>query len=254
MAQMHLVFDYTALGRWDEVMGILAEYPLPDEASPENLFRIIINAAGNFVRVHRGEVQEAERSCAAAEAVSDPADVQDRFHQNYSAALILRAQGRPEQALASAEAALESLESLGLRAVAPGLTTAIEAAIDLGRVDRAKELLAIGESAAPSGRNLTIRAHAFRFRARLAALAGDQAAADAGFREAEALFRGAPYPFWLSVVELEHEKRLVAVGRAREADGLLDDARETFVRLGAAPWISRADAIRVSVPSTVVPA
>ena len=255
MAQMHLVFDYTALGRWDEVMGILEEYPLPDEASPENQFPIFINAIGHFARVHRGELQEAERSRAAAEAIEDPADVQGRLHQHFSTAVIRLAQGRSEESLAAAEVALESLGPLGLRAVAPGLTAAMEAAFDFGRMGRVEELLAIGESAAPSERNLIVRAQALRFRGRLAARAGDRPAADAGFREAEALFRTAPYPFWLAVTQLEHAESLVAFERDAEAAPLFEEARATFLELGAEPWLRRAERGHMSeAPGTVVPA
>ncbi len=45
--------------------------------------------------------------------------------------------------------------------------------------------------------------------------------------------------FWLAVTLLEHGEWLVAQGRGPEAEAVLGEAREIFVRLRARPWLDR---------------
>jgi hypothetical protein len=66
-------------------------------------------------------------------------------------------------------------------------------------------------------------------------------AAEADFGEAERILREASLPFWLAVVQVEHaEARMIHGG---DAAGLAEEARETFARLRATPWLARAEAI-----------
>jgi hypothetical protein len=46
-------------------------------------------------------------------------------------------------------------------------------------------------------------------------------------------------PFYLAVVQLEHGEWLMARGRPDDAQPLLAEARETFERLEATPWVER---------------
>ena len=46
-------------------------------------------------------------------------------------------------------------------------------------------------------------------------------------------------PFWLAVTQLEHAELL---GGGEDAGRLLAEARETFERLEAVPWLERAGA------------
>ena len=59
--------------------------------------------------------------------------------------------------------------------------------------------------------------------------------------------------FWLAVTQLEHAEWLVGQDRGAEAERLLDEARETFERLEAAPWVRRLEAV-ASPERTEVPA
>ena len=49
--------------------------------------------------------------------------------------------------------------------------------------------------------------------------------------------------FDVAVIELEHGEWLTSIGREDEAEPLLDEARETFERLRAAPWLERVDRV-----------
>jgi hypothetical protein len=88
-----------------------------------------------------------------------------------------------------------------------------------------------------------LRAHAARFRARLAVSDGDNRKAEDAFAGAAATFREFGMPFLLAVTLTEHAEWLVAEGRAGEAEPKLDEASETFVRLETTPWLERVEAI-----------
>ena len=48
-------------------------------------------------------------------------------------------------------------------------------------------------------------------------------------------------PFLLAITLTEHAEWLTSVGRAQEAEPLLGEARETFERLEAKPWLARIE-------------
>ena len=84
-----------------------------------------------------------------------------------------------------------------------------------------------------------LRAHAARYRARLAAEDGETRKAEKGFGAAAATFREFGMPFLLAVTLLEQGEWLASDGRGAEAQPLLAEARETFQRLDATPWLER---------------
>jgi tetratricopeptide (TPR) repeat protein len=112
----------------------------------------------------------------------------------------------------------------------------MEAALALGDSDRAWELVRIIEALRPGDRPPLLEAHAHRARARL----DDD---EAGFDAAESDFRRLEMAFYLAVTLLEHGEWLAGHGREDEAESLLAEAREIFERLGARPWLERANSV-----------
>jgi len=55
-------------------------------------------------------------------------------------------------------------------------------------------------------------------------------------------FREFGMPFWLAVTLTEHGEWLLSEDRVAEAEPLLAEARETFERLQAKPWLERVEA------------
>jgi hypothetical protein len=74
-------------------------------------------------------------------------------------------------------------------------------------------------------------------------LAGDDPGADRHFTAAATQLRALELPFHLAVVQLEHGEWLTARGQPGDAQALLADARDTFERLQAQPWLDRVDAV-----------
>ena len=158
--------------------------------------------------------------------------------------------------MASAERSVSTMEKLGLPAVIWPLEIALECAFDLGRVDRVQQLLRVLEKAGPANVPPSGRAAAARFRARLAAAAGDHDVAIEWFGQAVSLYRTAGRPYPLAIALLDHAETVVAAGRTDEAGPLLDEARAIFQGLQAAPALGRLDAVAgaAAPSSTVVPA
>jgi tetratricopeptide (TPR) repeat protein len=120
--------------------------------------------------------------------------------------------------------------------------TAVEAALALGDLDKAKELLAVVEAIPAGSSPQFLQAQSSRFRARVAARQGDADEAERRFKRAAGLFRELALLFYLGVTQLEHGEWLAQQVRATEAEPLLAESREIFERLGAKPWLERMEA------------
>jgi tetratricopeptide (TPR) repeat protein len=225
------------LGRWSEALT-LGEQVQHVEASrwaKSELVGIV------RLRCEQGEVAEAERLFHEYEWArnAEQPDLLAIFLA--SEARLLRAQGKLAEALAAAELALVHRGELANTAtnIKANLVEAIEAAFDLGELNRAEELLSTIEGLPLGERTASLDAHAARFRARLDAAHGKDEAVDGSFRRGQAIFREFGVVFYLAVTELEHAEWLVSQARRDEAEPLVAEAREIFERLEAKPWLER---------------
>jgi len=173
------------------------------------------------------------------------ADVQERMQYACGKARVRLAQSRPAEALAAAEASMGAREAIGVssEAIKEAFAVAVEAAFELGDLDKAQELLAVVDALPPGRSPQFLQALAARFRATLAARRGDAEEVERLFKQAAGRFRELSVPFYLAVTALEHGEWLVAEGRADEADPLLAEGREIFERLGAQPWLERLERV-----------
>jgi hypothetical protein len=170
-------------------------------------------------------------------------DLQARGVARLAAAAFGRACGKHEDALVAAEEAFACLEGLAYQYVPMSIAAAGDAALALGSLERVEDILRQTAAFKPAQRTQSLQAHEARIVARLAAAHGDERA-DSHFRRAVARFREIGMRFWLAVTLLEHGEWLAGHGRAEEAESLLGEARETFERLRAAPWLERLDGVR----------
>jgi class 3 adenylate cyclase/tetratricopeptide (TPR) repeat protein len=225
------------VGRWDEALERGAEFQATDLAGVAYQLMHLI-----AVECLRGNAAQA-RARFDGQPVFEAEDMQTRSTYVVYEAMLLRAEGKPRAALETLERDLApSLHELGVRflTVKLMLVEALEAAFDLGDTAKVEELLESVERLRPGDRPPLLAAHAARFRARLAVAPED---AERGFRWAAELFDELGVVFWRAAAQLEHAEWLVKQDRAAEAQLLLDEATELFVRLEAAPWIERAQRV-----------
>jgi class 3 adenylate cyclase/predicted ATPase len=240
-------YSFCSLGEWDEVLAARAGLPAEDWSAARIAFGTILTS-GVLVKLNRGLVDDAERDVRAFGDLGDSADLQERAQHRFAEAAVLLARGDPARALAAAEDACATRDSNGItfESVKEAFLVAVEAALALGDVIKANELLA-GVEALPSGRcPQFLRAHVSRFRANL----GSERAEDL-FKGAAGLFRELALPFHLAVTQLEHGEWLASQARGEEGQSLLAEAREIFEQLEATPWIDRVHAVQAGNRSEI---
>jgi class 3 adenylate cyclase/tetratricopeptide (TPR) repeat protein len=240
-----MVYPSYALGRWDEVLAQSEQLPSKELSIGRTAFSQGYVACGTSIRVHRGEPEGAARRLTEFADLGGSADVQEQAEYGWAHATLLLETGRPAEALRAAETAIQAHEALSLNhlAVKEAMVVALEAALALDRPDRADELLAMIDEIPSARPSQFLRAHASRFRARLAAVRGGGDRIEADFKGAVGLFREMAIPFWMAVTLLEHGEWLAGQGRRQDAEPLFDEARDVFEGLKARPWLDRLDRI-----------
>jgi ATP/maltotriose-dependent transcriptional regulator MalT len=204
--------------------------------------------------VARGKVEEARRVLAIYERNRASADVTERAAFRAAEARVLLGEGMQRDAAAAAQSVLDAIDELGASdpSVKLAFPAALEAAFVVGDLERAEALVTQIETLPPGQLAPSLRAHAARFRGRLAASAGDARSADRAYSAAESIFREYTMPFPLAVTVVEHAEWLTSQGRTEEAQPFLNEARETFERLQATPWLERVEAAGASAPAETV--
>jgi len=218
------------LGRWDESLEAFAE--LPAEQLPSGHVLISPLTSVLLIRLYRGELEQARALLQIYARLESSVDLQERGCYAAAAASLAFAEGRFDDAHVWAHDAMTAQGVVGAwpQNVKLGLVAGIEAALALGRTERAEEFLATIERQPPGLRTPLMAAQARRFRGRMSG-------SEADFAAAERLLRELGIPFWLAVTQLEHAEALPGGdGRRQE---LLDEARATFAQLRATPWVER---------------
>ena len=138
-------------------------------------------------------------------------------------------------------------------AIKEAFVVAMEAALELGDLDKAGELLAIVDGLPPGRSPQFLPAQSARFRAQLAARRGDPEETERLFKQAAGRFRELSVPFYLAVTELENAEWLLAQERPHDAASLLAEAAEIFERLAARPWLERLAALSGQEVASLAP-
>jgi len=237
------------LGDWDEIVELGEELEREKDRAGANALALF--GALAEVGWRRGDTAEARRwRDALPPKLESSVSAQDRATAAVVNFFALMAEGRYGDALAQAEKLLDDPEI----AVQPlllefALVLALQAAGTLDDLDRVEELVERLESRKPGELSPWGRAQAALGRARVASKASDEPRAEAALKTAGAIFREYGFRFWLGVALLEQAEWLTDRGRTDEATALHAEAREIFERLGAQPWLERAE--RIGRPAQV---
>jgi class 3 adenylate cyclase/tetratricopeptide (TPR) repeat protein len=236
-----MIYALTMLGRWDESMARFAEIPEDLIGQDANLLSPLSGVLE--LQLHRGQVNEARDLLARYDELFERSegDIQTRGCIQAALAAVRLAEGNHKAALLVAEQAFATREALGVAAqnVKLGFLHALEAAHALGEHAKANGLLESVEALPLGLRPPLLEAIAHRFRAHFE---GDDPGAGRHYAAATAQLRAQELPFYLAVVQLEHGEWLIRQDCHKDAEPLLAEARETFDRLRATPWLQRLDA------------
>jgi class 3 adenylate cyclase/tetratricopeptide (TPR) repeat protein len=235
----------SVLGRWNEALDRAAELK-EMKASP---FARSELAETIPILCEQGRLDEAEAVLADNEWQREDEDAQLGSAYAVVEARFLRARNRPAEALAAAERGFLYRDALGAANMKRTYVQAIEAALELGDLSRAGELIAEIDALQPGERMPFLEAQRARLGARLAARSYDDDGVERAFLKAERIFADHDIVFDLAVARLEHAEWLNEHGRAEDAAPLLAQAVETFERLEAMPWLARVAAARAAAPA-----
>jgi class 3 adenylate cyclase/tetratricopeptide (TPR) repeat protein len=229
------------LGRWDEALAAAALIP---EDRLQEAVTLSLLASVTEIQIHRGNPAEARRVLSLYPETSS--DVQEMSSIVAARAAVLHGESRLEEALAAGLKSLDPIQgaeysNFSNQQVKQGFLHALEVALALGRREQADELLTRVEKLPRGFRPPYLEAQARRLRARLEVDETGYAAAATGFGELG-------MPFWVAVSRLEHAELLDA---GEESERLLADARETFQRLEAKPWLDRVDAAQAGARTRI---
>jgi tetratricopeptide (TPR) repeat protein len=227
------------LGRWDDMKAVTEEARQLGMDPFNRLFggELALLAA---VDVWRGDIAEARANLETLNFATEE-DVQLRVTWHGMNALVCRAEGKFQEAITSAELALEGRVELGVRAPSTkdGFVQLVEAALDTDDMGLAEKTLDLVRALGPGEVTPYMDAQFRRFEGRIAALQGGDPSP--GLREAIRIFKELAMPFWDAVASLEHAEWLLAQGRDGEAAPLIEQARATFAKLRATPWLERLE-------------
>ena len=237
--QIHIASHHWLVGEWDELFGMMNDAPSAEEepavrSGIEGIAYWAILAA-----IHRGEIDDAMRFFGVWDDYGDSADVQVRSIYDVLRATIANATGDHGAALQHARDAFDVAGALSTRhtSIKFAFIEAVEAGMALGDREAADRFLSIVEGWSPGSVTPFIRAMTDRFRARLDPDPPRRRDGSSGRRGcSESSERRST---WRAPSSNTGSGSLA--GRADDAEPLLAEARETFERLGANPWLDRLD-------------
>jgi tetratricopeptide (TPR) repeat protein len=243
IAAANLMQTWLDAGQWDDLQRLGAE--LLGQADDRPTAEILHFELG-IVAALRGDIDAARAHLARMAAWSDSQNNQLRWLHAACRATISVSAGEFADALDVVGRELEQIvktDGASSHASRVGFPAAIRAALLLGRLADAEELLSLLSELPPGQMPPYVRAQLSHSRGLVAAARGEAAAAESELRAAIDGFGSLGFPYWLASAQTELADLLVQDNRVSEARPLLDEARLAFGRLGAAPALERVEAI-----------
>jgi predicted ATPase/class 3 adenylate cyclase len=234
-----------ALGRWEEALA-RAEEGEQSLASPR-VRADVVNAAP--ILCERGDPDAAEALLGRHRWAREAEQAELAAFYAAAEARLLRAQGRPAEAITAAARPLNQLSQVGITSmpVKRALVEALDAALELDDLGKTDELLAVIDALQPGELTPWLEAQRVRIHARLDVRRGGDDHVEHRFRTATMLFDEGRFVFHRAVTQAEHAEWLTSRGRADEGEALRAAAHATFEQLGARPWLDRVEAALATV-------
>lgn len=229
------MYSQYVVGQWDEALARAEE--LVDAAVVFQSQVSMVDVV--YIPIARGDVGSARAWWGRLTAGIEPEDPQAIATSRTVEAVLLRAEGATREALAVAQAVFDGRDRSAIATVHSKLAAeeVLEAALALGERAKAKDVLTVLDGLRPGELTPLYRGLRARFSARLSE--GEEAWAH--FREAAQAYDALGAPFHRAVTQLEHAESLELIGPSAEGEALRAAARAVFERLGAKPWLERAD-------------
>ncbi|HWB66977.1 MAG TPA: adenylate/guanylate cyclase domain-containing protein [Mycobacteriales bacterium] len=222
-------------GDWDEI-------PAPDADRFHGVAQWeLLHVAPAYVCLFRGEDPTEHLRPLREYLAGDAIDV------SFVRSVFTRAHlehGELEAALAAATEPLAAdIAAGGLRSTVRDLKVALEASVQLGRLDETDRLITLLAERPIGHLPPSLRAELHHYRARLSAARGRHDDCEPDFTAAAAIFERLGRPFQLAEIRLSYAAWLAERGRTADARDQALAAEERFVALRAKPAGDRARAL-----------
>jgi tetratricopeptide (TPR) repeat protein len=252
LAAANLMYILIMAGRFGETRQLGAELLQSDENERPGSKYIVSRLA--LLEAMQGNVAAARGYLAACAGWKHADDVQDRTGYAAAAAAVSLAAGDARQALDTGNEVIEEVMS-GAIGVAHESTrlafpVALTAAVEVGDLERADELLELMASRATGEVPPFLRGQVRRGRALVALARDEDDNVEANFIAAETTFRELGYRYWTALLQLERAEWLGRTERLEESASLGRDAATTLETLDVPPLLARTQAL--SRPPAVV--
>jgi tetratricopeptide (TPR) repeat protein len=234
------------MGQWD-ALPKLAPDGFPAEGARDELTRMGYMYPLARVQAGRGDKEAVARTLELAESLTGSKNVEWAAAPLAAKAIGLRFLGRLEEALESALPVATGPRQIANEDRREAYLEAGLAALELGNEKLVEELINFVAELPPALRSPLLRSSAARFEGLLAARRGDMKSADERLATAARELEEIEAPFNVAQILLDHAELLSGERREDEAAPLLAQARAIFERLGARPWLERADALQPAV-------
>jgi class 3 adenylate cyclase/predicted ATPase len=239
IAMGNLMTVYLLTGRWDEVEHVEQSRTGARDGVPNEELLEFVKV---FFHVWRGSANEARESLAALSPWEGIDDIEFRTMQESAVASVALMEGRVAEALAAGVPTLrEAIGSMTAAndAVRYAWADLTHAAIDLGHLDHARQLISLLAELPPGRIPPYLRAELLRAQAQLASAEERQDQVESELLRALDSFRSLGYPYRAALSQVDLAEWLIGQGRPDEADGLLEETMVAFSSLGARPALDR---------------
>ena len=215
-------------GAWDELAALGERTLAEDPDRPEFVY---IEQQLGLLRVHRGELAAARSNLERMAALEGSDDIEARHCFAALDGLLANAEGDRERGLELLErTSREGFASQGAssESVRIAWPEAVQAALALGRLEAARELVALFSERPRGAVAPLLRAELDRAKALVAAVEGDHAEARRSFELALEAFTDLEYPFWRARAANDLGESLIEMGRSDEAAAQLRAAADAL--------------------------
>jgi class 3 adenylate cyclase/tetratricopeptide (TPR) repeat protein len=234
------------LGQWDALPRLAAD-GFPAELARDELVRMGYMYPLARVQAGTGNKEAVARTLELAESLTGSKNVEWAAAPLAAKAIALRFLGRLEEALESALPVATGPVKIANEDRREAYLEAGLAALELGNEKTVEELIRFVAELPDALRTPLLRSTSARFEGLLASRRGDMKTADERLATAARELQEIEAPFNVAQILLDHAELLSGARREDEAAPLLAQARAIFERLGARPWLERADALRPPV-------
>ncbi|WP_374727586.1 helix-turn-helix transcriptional regulator [Haloactinomyces albus] len=241
-AQAWLARTEFALGDWDDAIHTVDRAVAQLDHAGLELARPLVHWTGAQTHALRGNWEAAQEHLRRGAAAT----------HNYTIMLVPDCLARAQcaEARADYETVIRSLAPLVQLQPRRGIDEPgfwpwhdvyANALVMANRVDEADTFLAPYEALAAERGHRSTRARLGYVRGRIAGTTGDIEAARASFESSLDQLRSLPLPYEQARVNFAYGQTLRRAGKRREADDVLQRARESYVALGAQAYVERCD-------------